>query len=1241
MSLEETSKSKNKNDIIYQDKLFPLLDDPLFSYRIGKKKEFYENGYIDYIEGKITERKFKERAELLCNLPFSLSPHQRFVKNFMSFSTPYNSLLLYHGLGTGKTCSAMGICEEMREYMKKVSSKQKIIIIASPNVQDNFKSQLFNKDRLKKIGGKWNLESCVGSHLIDEVTQNISQTIKKEVLIRSVNRLIKKYYMFIGYQEFSNFFHKKITKSLETVEIGEKQKEAIIQKRIQTFFGNRLIVVDEAHNLRPSNKKEKGVGNVLTQIVENTSNMRLLLLSATPMYNSPQEIIWLLNLMCKNDNIPTLDVKEVFDGKGNLKRIEDDDGNVIDIGAKKLAQKMSGHISFIRGENPFTFPFSLYPSEFERENSIKSLPSYPNKMMNGKNIIQPLEYLDCYMTDIGPRQKIVYAKILEELLKSIGGEQEGEKKLEDLEGFGYNFIQPLLDSLIISFPSIEDDSNSTITSSENQETETKTSRTFLKYTGKTGLENVVKFTKKSGFNIDYSYKKEIVEKYGRILSHENIDNYSGKFKSILDNIKNSEGIVLIYSQFLEGSLIPLAMSLEEEGYDRTTVANGFNLFSKEEQELINKKEGFQKRGKYAFISGNSGYSPNNAKELAELIKDDNKDGEKIKVVLISRAGSEGLDFKNIRQLHILEPWYNTKRIEQIIGRGVRNCSHKTLPFEKRNVSIYLHASKPFMGGNEDKEEPADLYVYRYAERGAVKIGIVSRIAKETSIDCLINNNMLDFDSEKLNLNVKIKLPNKRELQYQVGDKPYSSICDYMEKCSYMCKKGNYENYNKDDISEIGEMGKAENMSKSGRNDGELIDPSFYESDISNLITKISSLYLEGYVFSFNNIHERLKGYAGKPYSHLHIAAALSRMVENKNIKLIDNFGRYGYLVKIGNMYFFNPVEMTATPDDIFEIKTPVEYKHKKLMFKQPKKVKRKETKIVADKGERDDIMFLAEFINSIGEKIKLSFSNPEKTKNDKDWYHICGDVVPELMKHENMSSKNIEISIIKHFIDFDTTFETKKRLVEFLYSKDGKIEDENDDKKKLYDKLDSKGKTIMKIVEKYIDGAVVMKNKDTNTLLFGMFDNDFIFNYFVFSEENSLLLAKPEDINDFKITIVEFQKNIVDKLAEYVGFASVFKENRLIFKVKHMKQKRSKGARCDQAGKSSSISLIKDFRNEKIDGVENNSAVVKMLNKFKSSAVCVYQELLLRNYNELGVDDKVWFLPLEHYKQSNVEKITL
>ena len=56
-------------------------------------------------------------GEKLCKKSFELSPHQNFIRNFLSEYTPYNGVLLYHGLGTGKTCSAIGIAEETRKYM--------------------------------------------------------------------------------------------------------------------------------------------------------------------------------------------------------------------------------------------------------------------------------------------------------------------------------------------------------------------------------------------------------------------------------------------------------------------------------------------------------------------------------------------------------------------------------------------------------------------------------------------------------------------------------------------------------------------------------------------------------------------------------------------------------------------------------------------------------------------------------------------------------------------------------------------------------------------------------------------------------------------------------------------------------------------------------------------------------------------------------------------------------------------
>jgi len=92
--LERNYFTENSEEMPY---LYPNLNDPNFNIKISNKKEFYDTKYDGEIHTNI-----KEYADSLANADFELQPHQTFVKNFLSFQTPYNSLLLYHGLGTGK-----------------------------------------------------------------------------------------------------------------------------------------------------------------------------------------------------------------------------------------------------------------------------------------------------------------------------------------------------------------------------------------------------------------------------------------------------------------------------------------------------------------------------------------------------------------------------------------------------------------------------------------------------------------------------------------------------------------------------------------------------------------------------------------------------------------------------------------------------------------------------------------------------------------------------------------------------------------------------------------------------------------------------------------------------------------------------------------------------------------------------------------------------------------------------------
>ena len=218
--------------------------------------------------------------------------------------------------------------------------------------------------------------------------------------------------------------------------------------------------------------------------------------------------------------------------------------------------------------------------------------------------------------------------------------------------------------------------------------------------GKGGLNRSMKY--KEATKSQFSYKEKTLKNFGRIFSPEELPKYSSKISYICNQIKQSKGIVLIYSQYIDGGGIPIALALEEMGFTRYGKKSQSlfadpptepidSLLMKPESEMGAKSE--FNPAKYIMITGNDQLSPDKVGDMSAITNSNNSEGKFVKVVIISKAGSEGLDFKCIRQIHILEPWYNINRLDQIIGRGVRNLSHCLLPYNNRNVEIYLYGTE--------------------------------------------------------------------------------------------------------------------------------------------------------------------------------------------------------------------------------------------------------------------------------------------------------------------------------------------------------------------------------------------------------------------------------------------------------------------------------------------------------------------------------------------------------------------
>ena len=636
-SSNNNSSNNNSHNILLPDKgLYPFLGDPEFQKKITLKKEF----------------NYKYNIKSTCGGDgnFNLQPHQEFVKKFIHNLTPYNGLLLYHGLGSGKTCSAIGISEEYRQRYKHDNTFKKIIIVASPNVLSNFRLQLFNPSKLKKVGNKWDIKGCINNSLLNEL--NISGDMDEKSIIKLVNKLIRKYYVFYGYITFSNIiesFGKNIL---------ELKKE----------FSDRMIILDEAHNIRTlsdstgeQKSTDKKVYMHIKHLVKHVKGNKLIFLTGTPMYNNAMEIIPLLSILRMNDGRPPIKKSDIFiQNTGDLKPE----------GIDKLKQMAAGYVSYVRGENPETFPHLIMPEVFDKTHSLKTLGTYPRQTFNFKPLTTPIEHLDLYLTPISDFQKECYYMQLDDIKKDLEG------KYSDIDSLSYTKLTMPLQLLNMSYPT-------------------------RKY-GNTGFKSIMRKINTQS----YAYR----EGYEDAFKPENIGTYSRKIKKIVDSVVDSEGIALIYSQWIWAGVVPMACALEEAGFKRF---EGVNIISSTSSKTKNT---------YAIICGLHDLTVN-INNTIKALTTDNTNGDRIKVVIVSETGTEGLDLNNIRQVHIMEPWYNMSRIEQIIGRAKRNCSHHKLDIKKRNVCVYLHSY------TMDDVETLDMSVYRKAEQRAIDIGKVNSYIK--------------------------------------------------------------------------------------------------------------------------------------------------------------------------------------------------------------------------------------------------------------------------------------------------------------------------------------------------------------------------------------------------------------------------------------------------------------------------------------------------------------------------------
>ena len=875
-------------DSFIKDRL--LAKEPVMNI---KASAYYMNNreiFINFITSLFEPYKdmlIKESEDITCDRPsgsFTLMTHQQIVRDYINLFTPYRGLLLYHGLGAGKTCASISIAEGIK-------TGKGIIVMTPASLRQNYISELkMCGDPLYRLNQFWEFVPTVGNPVIArELSQilNLSDSyikkakgawfvnVKKEsnyeslstgdkiLLNAQIDEMISVKYQFISYN------------GLRKSHLGD----LLDMSETDNPFDNKVIIIDEAHNFvsRIVNKikKKDSMSYKLYEYLMSAENCKIVFLTGTPIINYPNEIGIMFNILRgyiktfiftvnvqTSESVTQETIESVFKSFAIHDYIDYDSSaktitmtrnpfgfvsmNKSDyMGVKKnqggTCEKKNknrdcqpGYIceeskcvpmpdaafvgicrSILQGKgiqitgvqnklykalpdtlNNFNAMF-INPKTGEIKNKnlfqkrILGLTSYFRSAAEGLmpdfEIETDLKIVDIDMSD--------YQFGLYEEARSNERELESrnaKKKKMQAEGGIYsdsvstyrifsrafcNFVFPR--EILRPMKNEGQDLKTAILEGDQNEDDldaTSVSLRVLNVDGKYEADDEEALIEK----VDKSYPQRIKAALDNLrvnssqfLTPTALKTYSPKFLAILTNILDEDnvGLSLIYSQFrtLEGIGI-LALVMEQNGFTQfkiKKVAGEWQIAIPPEKQdwptyalYTGTEDAEEKEIVRNVYNGDWDKIPNTIKRWLQGKAENNNHGEIIKVFMITSSGAEGITLKNTRYVHITEPYWHPVRIEQVIGRARRICSHNKLPRDEQNVKVFIYlmrftnaqlipisadgmASKELLKKDVsklDKSTPltSDQALY---EISTIKEGINKQIlsaVKGSSIDCSLH-----------------------------------------------------------------------------------------------------------------------------------------------------------------------------------------------------------------------------------------------------------------------------------------------------------------------------------------------------------------------------------------------------------------------------------------------------------------------------------------------------------------------
>ena len=293
--------------------------------------------------------------------------HQRIITRFLSAHTMYNKLLLVHEMGTGKSCSAFGAIEEIKNTTP--AFKRALVLTRGPRILSNLMKELA-------------YVCTVDRYVPDELQQRLTEKER----VRHIKKMVSTFYDFNTFDKFSKLIQR------------------MSDKELSDTFSNMIIMVDEVHNLRLHGKSEESrMYNQIWRLLHIPKNTKVIIMSGTPMKDDASEIAAILNLILPRD-------KQLPVGSEFTSRYFNKHGSGISMYTTirperilELKGYMKGIVSYLKA---MTSDDVMVRYAGELYGKLKHFKVVPSKMSD----FQSASYTKAYSIDVSSKSDIEHAR---------------------------------------------------------------------------------------------------------------------------------------------------------------------------------------------------------------------------------------------------------------------------------------------------------------------------------------------------------------------------------------------------------------------------------------------------------------------------------------------------------------------------------------------------------------------------------------------------------------------------------------------------------------------------------------------------------------------------------------------------------------------------------------------------------------------------------------------------------------